>query len=469
MFTRQAKSLVVLGALLLFIAAPVMAQRTPLRPGFNVFSPQQDVELGRALAEETRGILTFSRDSYTHGYINALGNQLAGHAPGFKYPYEFEVFLDPSINAYGFPGGVVYVSSGMVAAAQTEAELAMMLAHEIGHVVARHASHQLSGDYTDRTNSRTRPSVEDAYAALDVRFRPNSDLWRYTEEQEQDADVIATQILFDARFDPRQLPPAFQRMDSLAGSRGGQYFANHPAPLNRLALVRKELQGLGRLSANLRADSPDLHTTQRNLRNEGLSSREGRGNNIRGNDIGSANSNTGVPLPSTRMTAYQGWEFEFNHPDNWAVSESGDSVTVAPRGGIVSGSLAWGMTAAKFRPQGRGGFFGQNSFNLPGGGRSTGSTTLSAATDQLINDLRRSNPGMQVISTDQRRINGEAALVTELSSDSPLGGREIDRLYTVLRSDGMLQYFLGVVPQRDAGRYAVVFDQIINTVRLPRR
>src|SRR5262245_61992794 len=143
MLATKAKISVILGVLLL-IGVPVLADRTPLRTGWNLFSNQQDVELGRDLILDAEGMLTFSGRDYAHGYINALGNQLATFAPGYKYPYEFRIYMDPSINAMALPGGVIYVSSGMVRAAQTEPQLAMVLAHQIGHVAARHPTEHLS-------------------------------------------------------------------------------------------------------------------------------------------------------------------------------------------------------------------------------------------------------------------------------------------------------------------------------------
>jgi len=457
MFKGKAKSLaVVLGALLV-LGSPILADRTPLRTGWNLFTSQQDVELGRVLIQEGERSLSYSGNDYAHGYINALGNQLAVHAPGYKYPYQFRIYQDPAINSMALPGGMVYVSSGLVLAAQTEPQLAMILAHQIGHIVARHGTQQLSRAYADETNTnRGRVSVPDVLAVLNVGLDPDSVVLKYTTDAEQQADLIATQILYDARFDPRQLPPAFQRLSSQRVSSSQEFFDNHPVPINRVAMVRREFQNLGPLPAVLRGDSPDLHTTQRYLRDERTTS---PGDRISDSRISDSN----VPVPSTRMVLYEGPDFEFRYPDNWRVTEAGETVTIAPNGGMVSGSMAYGMTISTFQPRSRG-FSPQNSFALPGQ-RSTGITTLSTATDQLIDDLRLSNPNMRVVRTDQKRMDNEPALMTELSNDSPIGGREVNRLFTALRSNGLLYYFLGVAPQRDANRYAPVFDQIINSVR----
>ena len=74
-------------AVTLLLVLPVLADRTTLRAGWNLFTPQQDVAMGRALMQEVGSSEDLSRDSFSGGYISALGHQLAIHAPGYKYPY----------------------------------------------------------------------------------------------------------------------------------------------------------------------------------------------------------------------------------------------------------------------------------------------------------------------------------------------------------------------------------------------
>ena len=171
-------------------------------------------------------------------------------------------------------------------------------------------------------------------------------------------------------------------------------------------------------------------------------------------------------MPSTRTVLYRGRDIEFRYPDNWRVSEEGDSISVAPDGGFVSGSMAWGMTIASFDPQGSR-YFGSSSFANPGApGARVDSTTLGTATDQLIAYLRQSNPNMRVVrNTERRRVDGAQAMVVELTSESPVGGTERDWLVTVLRPNGLLRYFVGVAPQADSSQYQRAFDQIVTSVR----
>ena len=162
------------------------------------------------------------------------------------------------------------------------------------------------------------------------------------------------------------------------------------------------------------------------------------------------------------MVLFTGRDVEFRHPDNWVVSEEGNSIFVAPDGGFISGSLAYGMTIATFDPQDTRSF-GRNSFSVPG---AQANTTLVNATDQLLDHLRQSNPNMRVVrDTERRRVDGSQAMVVELTNDSPNGGVETDWLVTVLRPDGLLYYFVGVAPRQEFSRYMPTFEQIINSVR----
>ena len=442
-------------AAILLLVLPVMADRTTLRAGWNLFTPQQDVEMGRALMQEVASSENLSRDGYSNGYISALGRQLAIHAPGYKYPYEFRILNDDRIDSFALPGGFIYVTRGLIEAAPNEPQLAGVLAHQIAHVVMRHGTQQVSKEYQASVPSAAqgRVPVSTAMNRLDVFFDDPS-IQKYSPEFERQADLIGAQLLHDARFDARQMPVMFQRLQAEPANLTADLFNNHPGVNNRADRIRRELQNLGGVPRNLRGDSPDLHKAQDRLRVEAASNpSDDFDDNIQIGD---------VDPPSTQMVTYRGRDLEFRYPENWRVSEEGSAISVAPDNGFVDGSLAYGVTISTFDPEDSN-LFGQFGLN-PGSSR-TDDTTLSRATDQLIEDLQRSNPNMREVRTSTRRVDGEAALVTELSNDSPLGGRETDWLVTVLRPDGLLHYLIGVAPQSEFSRYAPTFDRMVTSIR----
>jgi hypothetical protein len=122
------------------------------------------------------------------------------------------------------------------------------------------------------------------------------------------------------------------------------------------------------------------------------------------------------------------------------------------------------MTIGLFDPR-NSGYYGRNSFASPGGRMD--SSSLSSATDQLVQFMQQSNPNMRVVRNSQRtRVDGAQALVLELVNDSPAGGMETDRLVTVFQRNGLLRYFIGVAPENEFGRYQNAFEQIVSSVRL---
>ncbi len=117
------------------------------KPGFNLFSPAQDVEMGRQSAAQVAQQVRLLQDDATVNYIRQLGAKLVAKAPGEKFPYQFNVVATREINAFALPGGFVFVNAGTIVAAKNEGELAGVMAHEISHVALRHGTNQASKAY----------------------------------------------------------------------------------------------------------------------------------------------------------------------------------------------------------------------------------------------------------------------------------------------------------------------------------
>jgi len=119
--------------------------RLDVQQGFNQYSPEQEVEVGRQAAAEVKRQMPLLQDGDPVAqYVRKVGERLIAHAPGFKYPYEFHVVNQKEINAFALPGGPTFVNLGTVQSVDTEGELAGVMAHEISHVVLRHATSNAS-------------------------------------------------------------------------------------------------------------------------------------------------------------------------------------------------------------------------------------------------------------------------------------------------------------------------------------
>lgn len=438
-------------ALLVVALAPfAFGQRTRLKPGMNFFSPQQDVELGRQVSQDAENKIAMLNNRRVDNYLDRLGKKLAAAAPGEKYPYQFKCVNDSSINAFALPGGFLYINRGTIEAADNEAELAGVIGHEIGHVALRHGTNQASKQYLAQAPLAIlgsfvgSNSVGAILAQIGTSFTTNSILLKYSRDDERQADLMGTQILYDTDYDPRYVASFFEKLGSR--ERGSDFFSSHPNPDSRIQNINAEIGKLGPIPDNTVNDTREFRNIRNLLKSLPAAPKDGEAA-----AQASDSRRTRPPdLPSDTFQTYRAGSVSLRHPDNWNTYPNDQNLTLAPDGGIVdsgnSPGLAYGAIMEIFTP-GRSGM------------------SLKDATDQLLDSMRRSNANMR-ISRDQGRIRvgGKAALSKILVNDSPLGGRETDWLVTVSRPEGLL-YFIFVAPEQEFADYQGAFKKILNSVR----
>ena len=446
---------IVIVALILAVALGAYAadSRTKLKPGWNLFSPKQDIDMGRESAKQAEMQLPILNDRQASIYIDTLGKRLASHAPGEKYPYQFKIVNDTAINAFALPGGFIYVNRGAIDAADSENQIAGVIAHEIGHVVLRHGTNQVSKAYLAQAPLAIlggvlgSNSIGSVLGQLGVGFGLNSLFLKYSRDAETQADLMGTQILHDNGYDPKGMVEFFEKIQAESkGGRATQFFSDHPNPENRISNVQREIERLGGLPANARRDSPEFHTVKNLLAGLPAPPKSGARGTTRSND-----TRNGKPgPPSGKLATFSGNGLQFRYPDNWRQYGQGSAMTFAPDSGIVNGALAYGMMIAEFEPD----YHGQ------------GQISLDEATDQLISNLQRSNANMRVTRSHERtRVGGQPALITEATNQSPAGGRETDWIVTTMRPDGMMYYIVGVAPQNEFGTYLRAFEDVVDSLR----
>jgi predicted Zn-dependent protease len=441
---------------LIMLSLTALGQRTQLKPGFNSYSPAEDVKLGQQVAQDAEKSLTLITDRDVTTYIATLGQKLVSKAPNEnKFPFTFKVVNDREINAFALPGGPVYVNRGAIEAADNEAQIAGVMGHEIAHVVLRHGTNQaskgdllggLAGAVGGLFGGRT-----GQLASAGGAFAANMTLLRYSRDAESQADLMGTQILYDLGYAPRAMAEFFDKLaKEHKGSSMEQFFSNHPIPENRVTKVNTEIRKLGPELTNPRVNTPDFQRVKKILlaMPNPKPKAKAAANTESGAQGGQASAAAAPALPSTRMTSFQNSTVQLQHPDNWKAAGSGTSAAIAPQGAANDrGDLGYGIVIDVFKPQ--------NARNL------------DEATTQFLASLRQGNPNMKVTrSRVQTRVDGRTAQLTELTNDSPFGGTETDVVVTVLRSSGELQYFVQVAPTRDMPKYQQTFQSIMNSVRL---
>jgi len=420
----------------------------------NLFTPEQDIQLGKQNAQQAEKQIQMLNDPKVDGYLDRLGKKLAAHAPGYKYPFQYKCVNDTAINAFALPGGYIYINRGAIEAADTEAQLAGVMAHETSHVALRHGTNQAtkaqltSVPFAILGGMVGGDSTEGMLAQLVASFSLNSILLKYSRTDESQADILGTQILYDTGYDPRAMGQFFEKLNAeTKGKQPAQFFSDHPNPGNRAERVDEEVDKLGGTPAKYVSDSPEFHEIKKYVRSLPPPPKSASG---------SASKGKPEP-PSTRTSQFQNDVLELRYPDNWKSNTSGSTFSLAPEGGVVKDSsgqaaMAYGVIFNSFQPQ----------------ADAQSRVTLEDETDQLVASLRKSNPNMREIGNRRRMKVGDAdALSAYFTNGSPVGGNERDWLVTMERPEGLL-FFICVAPESDFDSFDRAFQNVIDSVRFRR-
>jgi predicted Zn-dependent protease len=230
------------------LATSVSAQSpTELKPGFNLFTRQQDIQLGKEAAAEVRKKSTIVTDPVLNAYVNEVGKRLAAsrEAKESGFPFTFEVVADPAINAFALPGGPMFINTGLLKAVDNEAQLAGVMGHEMSHVILRHGTNQaskanliqiplaLAGQLTDSD------SLMGELTQLGIGLGANSVLLKFSRTDESQADLMGSHLMAEAGYDPVQMARFFKKLNSTSVG-ALEFLADHPNPENRSRAIREE-------------------------------------------------------------------------------------------------------------------------------------------------------------------------------------------------------------------------------------
>ena len=452
-----------------------VAQENP-QPGFNLFSVEQDIEIGRQSAAEAERQLPVLRDASVERYLNAVLGEVVEAAPGVRYPYQVRAVDASEINAFTFPGGFLYVNRGLVEATRSESELAGVLAHEAAHVALRHGTHQASKAYAaqaglgilggllgrDDREGGAGGRVLEAIGGIGL----NAVFLKFSRNAEHEADLVGVRMLKDAGYDPAAMATFFEllnRQRARDPSKLERFFSSHPPPADRAARLQAEAERLGpverpreiggfaRIQQAL-AGRPSSRETAARLTEPGRS--EPRGG------AGPADGTTIEPPSSRRRTFRQRDGFySIDHPENWRAHAAarGFGVVIAPEGGIEdsggrAADIVCGVVVNHYDP-----------FDRRGG------ATLGEATDDLIGQIRRASPYLRQRRGAARRenVDGARGLRVVLSGRSPATGAE-EQVTVLTRelTDGHVLYALLVTPRADASRFAPTFESMVDSLRV---
>lgn len=436
-----------------------LAQRTALKPGWNMFTPQQDIEVGKRASADAARQLPLCNDPKVDAYLTQLGMKLVAKLPtnGVQYPFEFHCVNDKAINAFALPGGYVFINRGAIEVADNEAQLAAVMAHELSHVALRHGTNQASkAEFANGVlgiaDGILGGSTGGALLGKLGEFAAGGVLLRYSRTAESQADVMGTQVLYDSGYDPRAMAQFFEKLEAESkGKNPPEFLSDHPSPEHRVERVDEEIEKLGGVSPNAKRDSTEFEVIKREVLALPVAKKL----------MPAAVAAARPPAPpSGNFAAYQANGYLLKYPDNWKKypDNDGSGASFAPDGGVVDdgtghAALAYGLIVSVTKASGD-----SNDWDA-----------LNKATQQMTQQLQESNPNMKIARQSERvRLNGQPGLATYLSNDSPLGGQETDWIVTTLRPEGLVS-FVCVAPQPAYEKYDKTFTAILDSVRFTKK
>jgi hypothetical protein len=461
------------------LMAGVAEAQTKVNPGWNMFSPQQDVEIGAQSAVQAERQLPILRDREVDDYINRIGQRLAANAGGPQFQYRFRVVNASDINAFALPGGYVYLNRGIIENARNEGEVAGVLAHEIAHSALRHGTHQASKAYAAQAGLQILGGLLGGKVGNNTAqilntvggIGMNALFLKFTRDLETQADVRGAQILSASGYTPADMVSFFQQLERVDRSKKTTWLSHHPAPPDRIARIEKERLLLHEPSTPTQ-NTQQLASIQRDLRRYGSAPTmaqiaQGTANNPPMTSNTGSSSIGRVPAPSSSFRQYsnRGGAYQIAYPSNWRVYDSGGfGVTIAPEGGVgtIDGrtEVVYGLIVNHYEPSGS-----ATRQSL----RGSGSVTLESATNDLIAQIRQTSPHLRVISGSgqQLRLDGRTALAASLRGRNP-NTRLDERVTLVTRAlpDGHLVYVVFVTPEAEARNYNGVLNRIVQSVNV---
>lgn len=455
----------------------LLQAQTQVKSGYNMFSPEQDVEIGRQSAAQADSQLPIVRNSTVNNYVNSIGSKLAAHAPGPRFNYQFRVVDASDINAFALPGGYIYINRGIIESAKNDGEVAGVLAHEIAHSALRHGTQNATKAQMTQAGVGILGAIlggkvgQNAGQVINVLggFGLNALFLKYSREAETQADVIGTQIMTRAGYNAGDQVNFFRTLEKTDNRKKANFMQSHPAPPQRIQNIEKEARLMGvtpragqataefaRVQSTLRG-MPAARTTQQIAQSQ---ARQPANTNTRRPNPQQA---IRVAAPSRQLRTYTDRSrlYAVSYPSNWKVYDgNGHAVTLAPEGGVgnVGGQteIVYGAIVNHYEP------FGNVRSR-------TGRYTMEQATDDLIQQIRRGSPHLSVVrgSQSEFRLAGGRGLGATLAGTSRNTGlRERVTIVTRQLADGHLIYMLFIVPEGDAGNYSQLLTAMVNSLQV---
>jgi Zn-dependent protease with chaperone function len=479
-------------ALLPNLAAVVSAPELP-NPGHTGMSRQQQIQLGyQAAAQVYQQMPVLPDNSPETQYVRQLGAKLVATIPQqYTWPYEFHVVAQKEINAFALPGGPMFINIGTITAADNEAELAGVMAHEMSHVYMQHSARQVAkakktgifAGIAEAVAGATLGGVGGELAQEGIQFGTQGLMLKYSRGDEAQADAVGAIILWKAGYNPQAMADFFKKLEQQGGGAGPQFLSDHPNPGNREAAIQKEIadwppeqyQTSSAAFAQAKQHASGVRSYSAQEIAQGAKSGEWARLNEKNGAVfkpspevaftqpasASAEPSAGPVslssvLPSSRLVTVNLGLLTIAHPENWQVftpRQKGEGVTIAPHAAVTGDEIGYGVVISGVAPK-------------PGQ-----RLDLDRVTAALVRRVEGGGSGSQALGSPQPlQVAGVQGRSVALQSASPFPDadgqpqKERDWLVTVPTPDGAVIGFVFVAPQAQFDRFRPTFESMLSSL-----
>ncbi len=216
--------------------------------GVNFYSIEKEIAMGKSLAQEVERQAKIVDDPIIAEYVNRVGQNIVRNSDA-QVPFVIKVVEDESVNAFALPGGFFFVNSGLILKAQTEAELAGVMAHEIAHVAARHGTRQDTKGQIASYATLPMIFMGGGWGAYAMRQAAQVliplGFLKFSRAYEAEADNLGLQYMYKTGYDPVAFVDFFEKIQAMEKTKKGtisQYFSSHPPTDSRISDAQKNIQ-----------------------------------------------------------------------------------------------------------------------------------------------------------------------------------------------------------------------------------
>ncbi len=376
--SRLPRALRAAAALLVVIAG---CARNPVtgKNELSLVSESQEISMGQEGAKEVAASIGVVEDQALQSYVSSLGMTIARNSERPQLPWSYTVIEDPVVNAFALPGGPVFVTRGILAHMNSEAELMSVLGHETGHITAKHSVSQISKSQLAQIGLVATVLVKPELAKLGDLASAGLGLMflKFSRDDETQADELGFKYMVKAGYDPREMAKMFQtleRMSSGAEGRVPEWQSTHPDPGNRVAKTNQRIAAAGSVPTKIEREAFIQHV-------EGL--------------VFGDNPRQGFFRGATFL--HPDLRFQFDFPSGWKMQNGTSQVVgVSPQQDAV---VALTLAGQKTPSQALNEFIGQQGMQSRG------------ASSAPINGLPASSASFSATMDDGSTVSGWVAFI----------------------------------------------------------